>query len=163
MAQKGKVQDIDHGWIAFRELLDTLNDHELVVGIVEGATATYAAANEYGVPKDDGSRIPSRPFMRHTIDVNAKRYSEILKRAIGRQIKLRAPDLQPLFVLGIKVRNDMIRTIVSWKDPENALSTQKAKGRKGKPVNNPLVDTGHMQRSIVFEIRRKGSTPKVQS
>jgi len=145
MAQKGRVVDKQGKWLAFKSLLGQLGDQRLTVGIVEGEIATYAAANEFGT-----DTIPSRPFMRTTIDTNAKKYAGLLGRGARAGITggIQA-TMAHLTALGLVVRSDMIRTIVGWTTPPNAPSTMAQK----RGVDNPLVDTGDMQRAITFEVR----------
>lgn len=154
------VIDIDRGWKAFRSLVADVNKKVVVVGITEGQVATYAAANEFGVPDDTGKahyspwRIPPRPFMRTTIDDNADEIARRIQKAVARSVANRQKDADAeLLKVGLHVRNEMIKTIIRWEEPENAPATVRAK----KGTNNPLVDTGAagMQGAITYEIRKK--------
>lgn len=154
------VVDIDRGWKAFRALMGDANGKVVVVGITEGQVATYAAANEFGVPDETGKahyspwRIPPRPFMRTTIDDNADEIGRRLRKAIANAIAKREQDADAeLLKVGLYVRNEMIKTIIRWEEPENAPATVRAK----HGTNNPLVDTGAagMQGAITYEIRKK--------
>lgn len=144
----GKVIDRDLGWSAFLSLIADANHKEVVVGILDGEIAEYAAVNEYGYAPGN---IPSRPFMRTTIDDNADAIGKMLRDRVNRSIATGRTTVDgALKVVGLKVRNLMVRTIKSWADPPNLPSTIERKGE-----NNPLVDTGAMQASVTFEVRRK--------
>jgi len=149
-----KVIDRDRGWEAFKQVLKESGDLVLVVGIAGDANesiATYASANEYGT-----RTIPSRPAWRTTFDQNRAKYSDAVNQAYARAIAGRSGTARnELLKVGIGVRNDLIDAIIGWTDPPNALSTQIAKGGSKGPVNNPLVDTGAMQRAIAFEVRAR--------
>jgi hypothetical protein len=160
------VIDRDLGFKKFVGRIKSMGDLELVVGITKGEIATYAAANEYGT-----ATIPSRPFMRSTIDDNATKYSQLVQRQMSRAITGKLTDKGAMIKVGNEVRNDLIKAIVGWTTPPNAESTQRRKGRgvgrrdkkgrfvkRGKGVDNPLVDTGTMSKSITFEVRAKGQT-----
>jgi phage gpG-like protein len=116
-----------------------------VVGYLEGETATYAAANEFGV----SGRIPARPFMRPTVDANAQKYGEMLGASARQQMLNNGRMSSALLVVGNAMRNDIIKAIVALRNPPNAPATIAKKGS-----SNPLVDTGNMQRQLVYEIRR---------
>lgn len=144
------VIDRDTGWSEFKALIADANEKEVVVGIMKGEIATYAAVNEYGSPANN---IPSRPFMRTTIDDNAQEFAQLLRDRINAAIARQQTTVDgALKLVGLQVRNRMIGTIKRWTEPPNAPSTIRRKGE-----SNPLVDTGAMQQSITFEVREKGA------
>lgn len=149
MAQKkNSVVDRDLGWSEFKARLRDTNGFVVDVGFLEGGThsvAFYAAMNEFGT-----ATIPSRPFMRSTFDKNAQKYSDILVRRLRRAAEGKGSLRSAYIAAATEVRNDLIKAIVGWKEPPNADSTIEKKG-----VDNPLVDTGTMQRAIRFEVRQK--------
>jgi hypothetical protein len=148
MAQ-GRVIDRDLGWSDFLSLIADADDKVVVVGILDGEIADYAAVNEYGSPSNN---IPSRPFMRTTIDDNAQELAKMLRDRVNAAIARRNTTATgALKAVGLHARNLMVKSIRNWTDPPNEASTIERKGD-----NNPLVDTGAMQASITFEVRRKG-------
>ena len=141
----GKVTDKDMGLKRFLRTIDEAPKRRVAVGIVDGEIATYAAANEYGA-----GNIPERPFMRTTIDAEQERWGQELRDAVGKAIDGSGTLKGAYTKVGLKVRNQMIRTIVNWKTPPNTEAVARRKG-----ANNPLVDTGAMQRAITVEVRKK--------
>lgn len=164
------VEDKDEGYKAFFETVKVIGsgDSRLIVGFLEGSgqrvggaetsstpVAEYAAINEYGAP---AANIPARPFMSTTMDENRDRYARLAREYVMRIILASRRSQQSvgkgaaiiaLKRLGNDVRNDLIKQIVAWDEPPNAESTVRQKG-----ADNPLVDSGHMQRAIVWEIRQ---------
>lgn len=141
------VKDIDKGYKAFKRLIGDLDGLRAEVGIRDGQIATYAAANEYGT-----DTIPSRPFMRSTIDGNRNKYSEQLTKLWNRASSGHFKGATAgglLLRVGTTARNDLIKAISGWSQPRNADSTIAQKGE-----NNPLVDTGAMQRAITVEVKK---------
>lgn len=157
-----KVIDRDKGYAAFIAGIAVAGAaRRVVVGFLEGTgqkssgergeatVAEYAAYNEFGT-----NTIPARPFMSTTIDENRSRYAKLAQSYMEKALLggARDPVMATLKRLGNDVRNDLIQAIVAWDDPPNAESTVEQKG-----ANNPLVDTGHMSRAIIWEIRAVGS------
>jgi hypothetical protein len=144
------VTDTDMGYAAFVRMINTVGNQEMVVGILQGEIATYAYINEVGAPSVP---IPARPWMSSTVDNNRQKYADKVAVIVAQQAH-RGPVAikRALLGAGLALRNDLIKAIVDWSDPENKESTKA--GKHG--VNNPLVDTGAMQRAITFEIRPRG-------
>jgi hypothetical protein len=153
-----QTQLLDAGWEKFKDALDTLEDTEIVIGILgqkamerheTGITLAQAAAiNEYG--SDDG-HIPERAAHRTAFDKHSKGLSRRLAGSV-RLIGSGTPVQQQLDKLGLwyvaQVRNE----VQMWNDPENADATIAKKG-----VNNPLIDTGRTVNAIQHLVRRAGS------
>jgi hypothetical protein len=120
----------------------------LRAGLLEGATypdgtpvAAVAAFNEFGT-----LHTPARPFMRSTVQKDGKRWAKGFARLIkGQQFKY----MKALNLLGEQVVGDIKVSVSTWSDPKNSPATEKAKG-----FNKPLVDTGHLQRSIAYEVTK---------
>lgn len=128
-------------------------------GVLEGATnsetgtdvAMYAACNEFGT-----SRIPSRPFMRNTFDENADRWADGLAKAVlnGR------PARQALQLTGMRMADDIVKTISDGVPPPNAPATVERKTKEivggsrrgGSHQPGTLVDTGSLINSINYEV-----------
>lgn len=141
-----KSTDKDLGWSDFIKELKELRKHpagSVDVGFFAPEIAQRAAFNEFGT-----RRIPSRPFIRSTVDANQKKYNKGMTRAGARTAGGMAPA-KALIPVANQLRNDLINAIITWDDPPNAESTIAQKG-----ANNPLVDTGEMQRNI--QIRTGG-------
>lgn len=113
------------------------------VGYFTQEVAAYAAVNEFG---SNNGEIPERPFMRSAFDANQNKYEGLMKKAASRALS-GADPIKAMFSVGNEIRNDIIRSIVSWSDPPNADSTVAT-----KKVNNPLVNTGQMQRALNVEV-----------
>ena len=120
----------------------------LRAGILEGSTypdgtptAFVAAANEFGT-----IHIPPRPFMRTAVSKNGKRWAG----GFGKLIKKQGFNyLKSLGLLGEQVKADIKVSVATWASPPNAASTQRQKG-----FNAPLRDTGHMMRSVAYEVTK---------
>lgn len=141
----GQVIDRDMGFKAMKDFhVANAKGGYIDVGYFVESIATYAAANEFGT-----DRIPSRAFMRSTIDRNRRKYERMIQDATLRAQKLNIPLETALLRVGNEVRNDIIQAIRGWSTPPNAESTAAKKG-----YNAPLTETGQMQRAL--NIRTKG-------
>ena len=131
----------------------------LRAGVMEGAknidthepVAPYAAANEFGT-----SRIPSRPFLRSTVDAKKDEWSDYL----GRAISAGATPRQAVERTGERMVADVQETIESNMPPANAPGTIRRKLRQedkggGLMHAGTLIDTGSLRRSIAFEVEAK--------
>lgn len=150
---------IDHGWYPLRRDYSALNGSFTKVGVLSGEQrkdgkdgnlseqVVVAAANEFGT-----KRIPERPFMRSTFDAQANALASLQKKMYADILNGYKKPKEALALIGEWYGAKVKRAIRSWETPPNALSTQKAKGkklrRKGALVNNPLVDTGQLMQSI---------------
>lgn len=88
--------------------------------------------------------IPSRPFMRNTVAHNQGQWGRLLGAA------LKAADMdgnKALGLVGEKIVGQMQQEIVSTVDPPNSPATIAAKG-----ASKPLVETGHMLRSVAYQV-----------
>ena len=145
------------------ELFPELRDYDgtvaLRAGVMEGAknidtdepVAPYAAANEFGT-----SRIPSRPFLRSTVDSRNNEWSDYLGRAIANGVKPR----QAVELTGERMVSDVQATIESNMPPRNADSTIRRKLRQedeggGMMHAGTLIDTGSLLRFIKFKVEAK--------
>lgn len=149
------VTDKDLGYDRILAALGDMGDDEpfVLVGIrqSEGSStvagsdltlATIAAINEFGTDK-----IPSRPFLRSTVDTNRDEYAEDIADAFKAVLDGKAPLEAGLNKLGLKAVRDVQRTIKSNDFARNAPSTIAAKGS-----TSPLIDTGRLRQSIDYEI-----------
>lgn len=138
--------DRDLGWKKFAASVRSMKGKQAVdVGFFLEEVALYAAANEFGTDK-----IPSRPFIRQTVDKNQAKYLRMMERA-GLRI---GPTLKPadaLIPIANELRNDLITAIQTWQSPPNAPATVDKKG-----YDAPLVETGQMQRAITWRVAPGG-------
>ncbi len=147
MARKSKVTDKDRGYKKSMAALDRLSKRggfTIDVGFIDEENAKKAAFNEFGT-RD----IPERPFMRTAFDRNLKKYNAMSRKnlaavASGQKSLQRFED-----ALGEEMKKDVIESIQNWRTPPNTTETAKEKG-----FNNPLVETGAMQRAVVVTIKR---------
>ncbi len=101
--------------------------------------AQVAFWNEFGT-----SRAPPRPFIRDMIASKSGRWGI----ALGLNLKATKYNAeQSLALMGEGIKDQMVTSIVQFKDPPNAASTIARKG-----FNKPLIDTGVMQRSVDFQV-----------
>ena len=115
------------------------------VGVLENATypdgtpvAMVAFWNEYGTRTAD-----PRPFFRTTVWENKKNW--VL--SVQNLMKQHDNPQQVMGLIGEHIKGNIVQGLVSFSDPKNADSTEKAKG-----FNNPLIDKGILMRSISFEV-----------
>lgn len=121
---------------------------ELRVGFLEGATypneeslpvAQVAFWNEFGT-----SRAPARPFFREMIDRRSPRWGNV----IAANLEATGYDVKTTFNrLGQVIKDQLTQSIVEFSEPGNAPYTIAKKG-----FDNPLIDTGVMQRMTGFEV-----------
>lgn len=151
----------DDRWTAdgeriFREL-NKLSKLMVAIGFQHGE-ATYengadvcdvAAFNEFGT--DHGTyHIPSRPFMRQSVDLNEDEITEFLQKKVDEIIGGKTAE-QVLKEIGI-FQKDLVQTEIEEGDfEENKESTILRKGS-----DHPLIDTGLMLQSVNYQIKKKG-------
>lgn len=153
MVSKFKTTTIDKG---YKNAIKTINEFttkpSVKIGVLEksgnhdeaqGLTvADVASFNEFGT-----ETIPERSFIRSTVDLKFNSYVE-KSRMLQSKCVLQALSVKKaLSVLGELIRADIINTINSGVEPENAPSTIASK-RSSKP----LIDSGQLKQSINYEI-----------
>lgn len=137
----------------FEQTLRELQDQEVRIGFQHGEAAgedgtdvcDIAMWNELGT-----ERIPSRPFLRKSVDENQAEISEFLqaqKEGILRGDSAR----QILNRIGIFQKDLIQEKITEGSYAPNAAATIRRKGS-----DKPLIDTGRMRQSVNYVIRRKG-------
>jgi len=150
MTASSTFVDRDRGWNSFQRLVVDMNSKVVVVGVIHGQIATYATANEFGVPSRN---IPARPAFRTMVDKNRDMLGRELNRQMQRQIARRSPSSDGAYIsVGLLASNLLKKSIRNWSIPPNAPSTILQKG-----VNNPLADTGAEQQAVTFEVRSRGA------
>jgi hypothetical protein len=149
------VQDIDRGWDALSNQLDQLRgDPHVLIG-VQGAQAAsshggdavtnaqVASWNEFGT-----GRIPSRSFIRDTIDLNQQRLLAMALKLGGGILEAKLSAARALGLLGEHTRGLMLQRITDHIPPKNADSTIARKGS-----DTPLIAfTGALKNSITYRL-----------
>lgn len=115
--------------------------------------AMIAAVHEFGSNKTPNP-IPERSFLRSTYDENFEKISNDMKEYIGEIANKRLTVKKALGKIGFEMSE---KTKNKIRDP-NAIAPPNAESTvKAKKFNNPLFDSGHLMRSIDFEVViRKG-------
>ena len=165
---KFSIRDIDKGYNALLTGFETLADIRTRVGI-QGKDALrrvaldddaeenqaslqmveLATIHEFGAPK---ANIPQRSFLRSTADENRRKYERVMAFTIAKLLKNpRIVNVKgDMFMLGERVRRDIVTKINKHIPPPNALSTVLSKGD-----DTPLIDTGLMRSSISSKVGPK--------
>ncbi len=89
--------------------------------------------------------IPARPYFRNMIAKNSPNWPARIAAA------LRAGNYDGAVALksvGQSIKDDLQQSIRATDSPPNAKSTIRKKG-----FNKPLIDTGHMLRSVSYEVK----------
>ena len=120
----------------------------------EFTVAEVAAINEFGpVSKDlyeaQSDAPPSRPFFRYTI-AEQQNWRNTLRKISSKMVKGQITPTEGMRILGARVQEDVQETIAdnSFKD-----NSDKTIARKGE--NDPLSETGTMERSVRFRMAKK--------
>ncbi len=111
--------------------------------------AAVATWNEFGT--EDG-HVPSRSFLRDTVDLEQNNVQKRLADGIGQVMEGKATLEDALGLVGLHVVRASQARISQGIAPENAPSTIAKKGS-----SKPLVgETGRLRASIEFEVRIQG-------
>ena len=97
------------------------------------------AVHEFGSPSRN---IPQRSFLRSTVSEKRTSYKSMFKKLSKRIVQGKMTKARALGLIGLQVQTDVRAKITNIKDPV-------LKHRDG----NPLVDTGHLRQSIVYEVK----------
>lgn len=152
MAARTKDQITPDG-IRFQKMLKELADKEVRIGFQHGAAAEengtdvcdVAAWNELGT-----EHIPSRPFLRKSVDENESRINAFLQSK-KKDLVSGTSAGQVLKEIGV-FQKDLIQEKITEGDfVPNADSTIRKKGS-----SKPLIDSGRMRQSVNYVIQKKG-------
>lgn len=101
--------------------------------------AALAAVLEFG-----NERIPSRPFLRQTLDENQAKYSQMFAEGLqdGKAV------MQIYQSIALIAQADVQQNIVNGDWVANAPSTIKRKGS-----SKPLIDTGRLRQSVLGVVK----------
>lgn len=142
-----------------------MNKSKIKAGVLKGATydnglpvAQVALWNEYGT-----SRMPSRPFMRTTVENHKNDWGNRLVANMNAYLQGRSSLEDGLNDVGNMMQAHIQETIDSNIPPPNAKSTAKRKAsrvvdEKGKPIEGgsgtkqTLIDSGVMIKSVSYEV-----------
>lgn len=160
------VKDTDKGW---KKLLAIARAPAPVVAIgIQGEDAGKVAdengeitmvvlggVHEFG--REDGT-IPSRSYIRSTVDNRKVEYAQLQKRLAGLVISGKLDVKRALGLLGEKVKSDIQGAMERGLEPPLAPSTIKGRiqgkaDAKGRRVFKPLIDTGQLKNSITYQVR----------
>ena len=142
----------------FYKELEKLKQLKVHVGYQSGETAvssdgepTGADLCEIAVYNELGTEtIPSRPFMRDSVDKHADQINAFIKRQKSLFAEGKITAEQMLQAIGVFQKGLVQNEIVDGEFTPNAPSTIKRKGS-----DRPLIDTGKMRQSVNFVIKKK--------
>ncbi|QHJ84854.1 MAG: hypothetical protein [Bacteriophage sp.] len=95
--------------------------------------------------------IPARPFIRTAFAKNINKYGEIYKHGIENILLRNGTAAMLLARLGEECCADIRKSSIKWSKPPNAPITIANKG-----ANNPLVDTGMLQKRVTYQVVIRG-------
>lgn len=153
MAVKVDIKMTAEGRV-FENLLRELAEKEVRIGFQKGAATEedgtdicdVAMWNELGTVN-----IPSRPFLRKSVDENEDKIKSFLKSKKNDIVNGTSAD-QILKEIGL-FQKDLIQEKITEGDfAPNAPATIKKKGS-----SKPLIDTGRMRQSVNYVIQQKGA------
>lgn len=138
----------------FEKMLKELAEKEVRVGFQHGQATEedgtdvcdVAMWNELGT-----KNMPSRPFLRMSVDENESKIEEFLKGEV-KELVNGADAEQILKEIGLFQKDLIQEKITEGSFTPNAESTVKKKGS-----SKPLIDTGRMRQSVNYVIQKKGS------
>ena len=136
-----------------QKMLEEIAEMEVCVGFQHGKATEpdgtdicdIALWNELGT-----ERIPSRPFLRKSVDENTAKIDSMINRTAGMLLSGQ-PLQRVLNQLGAFQVGLVQKKIVEGSYVPNALSNIRKKGS-----SRPLIDGGRMRQSVHYVIRRKG-------
>ena len=138
----------------FERMLKQLADKQVRIGFQRGDATEedgtdicdVAAWNELGTVN-----MPSRPFLRKSVDENENKISNFLQSQKSDLISGVSAE-QILKEIGIFQKDLIQEKITEGSYAPNAESTIRKKGS-----SKPLIDTGRMRQSVNYVITKKGS------
>lgn len=166
---RGKFQTRikDRGYKKIVNELEKSHNATVTIGIHEGA-GTYdksdvkivqvAFWNEYGT-----SKIPSRPFIRSTIDAKGRIFRKLTKSLWGDVVSLKKTTETALGALGTRIAIEIqgqILNSIAWAAPNSPSTTLKKSFGRGW-MARPLIDSGTLLRSIGWQSKTNGIKSKV--
>lgn len=156
MARNKKTKDTDKGYRRILKDLGASDRSQVTVGFhakdvqrdnSDLNVAEIAAIHEFG--SEDGV-IPERSFIRSTVDDNSQKYRKFVVESFLLMIRGKLSPITALDRIGIRIRDDVKRKIVTLREPANTIETIVAKGSA-----NPLIDSGTMLSRVKHASRIK--------
>lgn len=132
---------------AIEKLADSLKGpNKVKVGLPKGSNdypdgtsvIMVGAVHEFGSAVRG---VPERSFLRTTVSDNRKKYKAFIKKLVKAILDGKIDKEKALGLLGLSLQNDVREKITD-------IDTPPLVSREG----NPLVDTGHLRQSIIFEV-----------
>ena len=143
-------------------LMKYLSSHVVKTGFFESAkyddgtpVAYIAAIQEFGHPEGN---IPSRAFFRNAIKANEQKWQVASSQLILSVIEGRLSKEQALEQLGQLMKGDIQESILDGEfEPlkQSTLDARQSRKRTEGVANKPLIDTGHMMRSVDYAVEKK--------
>ena len=137
----------------FQKLLKELASKQVRTGFQAGKKekngadiCDVAAFNEFGTVD-----IPSRPFIRNSVDNHEEEITSFVQREIAKCIRGGQSAESALKRIGVFQKSLIQREITEGSFVPNAPSTIRK-----KKSSKPLIDTGRMRQSVNYEIKPKG-------
>ena len=153
------IQASDAQWKAVQEAVDELKKHEVLVGIPQEKSSRKGKGKvtnaELLFIHTNGSPargIPPRPVLQPAIENDKDRVGEMLGKAIdaatsGNKMQV-VPALERAGMYGANVCR-------AWfTNQNNKFAPNKPETVKRKGSLRPLIDTGEMQKSITYVVRK---------
>ena len=138
----------------FQKTLEELNKLACFIGFQHGNgteedgtdLCDIAAWNELGTSQG----IPSRPFIRNTVDLHQDEINQMLDK-MAEQVINGATAEKVLRQMGVYFKGQMQEEITNGEYVPNAPVTIRK-----KKSDKPLIDTGRMRSSVQYQIKKKG-------
>lgn len=138
----------------FKQTIEELKRLEVRIGIQQGAgnedgvdLVDIAMFNELGTV-----HIPSRPFLRDSVDAHGDEINSFLQGTKGNLLKGGSAETA-LKRIGVFQKGLIQKEIRDGDFEPNSPATIKRKGS-----DKPLIDTGRMRQSINYVIQEKGAS-----
>lgn len=138
----------------FEKMLEELGKLEVRIGIQQGECSEdgvdlvdIAMFNELGTV-----HIPSRPFLRDSVDANVDQINAFLQ-SMEKEILKGGSAEKVLKKIGVFQKGLVQEEITKGNFVPNSEATRKRKGS-----DTPLIDTGRMKQSVNYVIKKKGGS-----
>lgn len=110
-----------------------------------------ALFNELGTSKGTPKEVPSRPFLRQSVDDNSDKINALCKSIMKNVSNGSCTAEEAYKKAGVYIKGLVQEQIKNGEFEANKPSTIKKKGS-----DKPLIDTGQMRQSVNFVICKKG-------
>ncbi|MBU8908508.1 hypothetical protein [Desertibacillus haloalkaliphilus] len=162
MGRRVKVRD-NNNIPNVLSIIEELNSKKLEIGIFgddDGDMVKIASVHEFGATinrkgsRKDGTsysfqiNIPERSFLRSTFDNEVDDMTDLMQQLIERRVLTGRMSVDAFYqAIGEELVSRIRRTIRNLDTPPNAESTIKK-----KRSSSPLIDDGHLRRSITWRV-----------